>query len=146
MTVAGKLPGWLPFVNRLVRLMSTLGMRFGPVVVLTVPGRKSGQPRSTPVTPLTVDGRRYVVAALRNGDWARNVRAAGRGELASGRKVSTVTITEVTDPARRLAVMRAFPVEVPRGVGFFVRLGLVTKGDPEEFAAIADDVAVFEIR
>jgi deazaflavin-dependent oxidoreductase (nitroreductase family) len=145
MSPTGKLPAWLPFVNRIVRLMSRLDIRFDPVVVLTVPGRKSGQPRSTPVTPLTVDGRHYVVAALKNGDWARNVRAAGQGRIARGRRTSTVTITEVDDPARRLAVMRQFPVKVPRGVRFFVHLGLVTSGDPEQFAAIADDVAVFEI-
>ena len=38
--------------------MSRLGMSFGgeSPVVLTVPGRKSGTPRSTPVTPMTVDG------------------------------------------------------------------------------------------
>jgi F420H(2)-dependent quinone reductase len=30
-------------------------------VVLTVPGRKSGKPRSTPITPMVVDGERYVV-------------------------------------------------------------------------------------
>jgi deazaflavin-dependent oxidoreductase (nitroreductase family) len=117
----------------------------GPVVVLTVPGRKTGEPRSTPVTPFTTDGHRYVVAALTNGDWARNVRAAGRGVLASGRRTTEVTLTEVTDPARRLAVVRAFPVKVPQGVRFFVQLGMVTRADPDEFAAIADDVTVFEI-
>jgi hypothetical protein len=31
-------------------------------------------------------------------------------------------------------------------VSFYVRLGLVTGPDPEQFAAIADRVAVFEIR
>jgi hypothetical protein len=42
-------------------------------------------------------------------------------------------------------VVRAFPTEVPHGVGFFVRLGLVERADPEQFAAAADRVAVFEI-
>ncbi|WP_425285708.1 hypothetical protein [Amycolatopsis rubida] len=36
----------------------------GPVCVLTVPGRRTGKPRSTPVSPLTVSGRRYVVFRL----------------------------------------------------------------------------------
>jgi hypothetical protein len=31
-------------------------------------------------------------------------------------------------------------------VPFFVRLGLVERADPEQFAAIADRVAVFEVR
>jgi F420H(2)-dependent quinone reductase len=92
------LPGWLPFVNRIVRALSRLGLSVGPVRVLTVPGRRTGEPRPTPVSPLTVGGRRYVIAGLPDGDWARNVRAAGRGELAAGRRRTAVTLTEITDP------------------------------------------------
>jgi deazaflavin-dependent oxidoreductase (nitroreductase family) len=144
-SVTTSLPGWLPFVNRIVRLLSRLGLRLGTIHVLTVPGRKSGKPRSTPISPLTVDGRRYVVAGLPDGDWARNVRASGSGVLATGRRRSTVVLTEITDPESRRRVMRAFPAEVPSGVPFFVRLGLVTEADPDQFAAAADRVAVFRI-
>jgi deazaflavin-dependent oxidoreductase (nitroreductase family) len=144
-SAGGSLPGWLPFVNRIVRRLSRLGLTVGPVRVLTVPGRRTGAPRATPVSPLTVDGRRYIIAGLPDGDWARNVRAAGRGELASGRRRTAVTLTEVTDPELRRAVMRAFPREVPGGVMFFVGLKLVTRADPEEFAAAADRVAVFRV-
>jgi deazaflavin-dependent oxidoreductase (nitroreductase family) len=133
-------------VNRLVRLLQRLGLQLGTIHVLTVPGRVSGAPRPTPVSPLTVDGRRYVIAALPQADWARNVRAAGAGELAHGRHRRQVALTEVTDPDLRRTVVRAFPTEVPHGVQFFVRLGLVKRGDPDEFAGIADRVAVFELR
>jgi deazaflavin-dependent oxidoreductase (nitroreductase family) len=141
----GTLPTWLPYANRVVRALSRLGLPLGTVRVLTVPGRRSGEPRSTPVSPLTVAGRRYVVAGLPQSDWARNVRAAGHGELARGRRRTVVALTEVTDPALRRAVMRAFPREVPGGVPFFVKLGLVTKADPEEFETAADRVAVFRL-
>jgi hypothetical protein len=140
------LPRWLPSANRLVRLLQRLGLPLGTIHVLTVPGRVSGAPRPTPVSPLTVDGRRYVIAALPNADWARNARAAGTGELARGRSTSPVAITEVTDPDLRRTVVRAFPTEVPHGVPFFVQLGLVTGNDPDEFAGIADRVAVFELQ
>lgn len=140
------LPSWLPAANRLVRLLQRLGLRLGTIHVLTVPGRVSGTPRTTPVSPLTVDGHRYVIAGLPQSDWARNVRAAGRGELACGRNRQQVTLTEVTDPDLRRAVVRAFPTEVPHGVPFFVRLGLVENGDPDEFAGVADRVAVFALR
>jgi hypothetical protein len=73
------------------------------------------------------------------------VRAAGRGTLARGRTTVTVALPEVTDPALRRTVVTAFPREVPNGIPFFVRLGLVEKGTPEEFAAVSDQVAVFEI-
>jgi deazaflavin-dependent oxidoreductase (nitroreductase family) len=145
MTTALRLPRWLPAVNRLVRVLNRLGLHLGTVHVLTVPGRRSGRPRPTPVSPLTVGGRRYLVAGLPGADWARNVRAAGRGELASGRRRAQVRLIEITDSQQRGAVMRAFPVEVPHGVPFFVRIGLVTGGDPDEFEAAAERVAVFEI-
>jgi hypothetical protein len=98
------------------------------------------------VSPLTVAGRRYVIAGLPDGDWARNVRAARRGELTHGRRRQAVTLMEVTDLEETRTVMRAFPREVPNGVAFFVRLGLVTGGDPDEFAAAADQVAVFRVK
>jgi deazaflavin-dependent oxidoreductase (nitroreductase family) len=139
------LPGWLPTMNRLVKIMQRLGLRLGPVHVLTLPGRVSGTPRSTPITPITVDGRRFVIAALPQADWARNARAAGRGELAAGRSRTTVTLSEVTDPRVREAAMRAFPSQASGGVPFYVRLGLVHGPDPDEFAAVADRVAVFEL-
>jgi deazaflavin-dependent oxidoreductase (nitroreductase family) len=141
----GTLPGWLRYSNRIVRGLTRLGVATGKVHVLTVPGRKSGKPRSTPVSPLTVDTERYLVAALPQSDWARNVRAAGHGQLAHGRRRNKVTITEVTDPDLRRAVMREFPQQLPGGVPMFVRLGLVHGGDPEEFAAAADQVAVFRL-
>ena len=139
------LPGWLPLMNRLVIALGRVGISTGPVQVLTIPGRTSGEPRTTPLSPVTLDGRRYVVAALPQADWARNARAAGHGELARGRRRTPVEIHEVQDLPRRREVMRAFPTQVPGGVSFCVRLGLVERADPAQFAAAADRVAVFEL-
>ncbi len=55
-------------------------------------------------------------------------------------------LPEVHDVETKRAVMRRFPRAARGGVSFYVRLGLVTGPDPEQFAAIADSVAVFEIR
>ena len=144
--VTGSLPGWLPAMNKVMTAVQRLGVPVGPVQVLTVPGRRSGTPRETPVTPFVVDGRWYVTAALPDADWARNIRAAGRGELRRGRRVRPVLLPEVHDLATKRAVMRVFPRAARGGVSFYVRLGLVEKADPDQFAAIADRVAVFEIR
>jgi hypothetical protein len=73
-------PWWLKYVNKVLIGVQHLGFNFGPVV-LTVPGRKSGKPRSTPVTPMTVDGKEYIVGGLPRSDWSANVRAAGEGTL-----------------------------------------------------------------
>jgi hypothetical protein len=39
----GSLPGWLPFANRMVRVLYRLGVRMGDIHVLTVPGRRTGR-------------------------------------------------------------------------------------------------------
>lgn len=111
--------------------------------VLTVPGRRTGKPRSTPVSPLTVGAGRYVVAALPDSGWARNVRAAGHAQLSRGRRREPVTLIEVTDSTLKEQVMRAYPREVPKGAPMFVRAGIAAS--PDAFAAAAGHVAVFEI-
>jgi deazaflavin-dependent oxidoreductase (nitroreductase family) len=111
-------------------------------MVLTVPGRKSGQARSTPMTPFEHDGGLYVVAGYPGADWASNARAAGAGTLSRGRKSRRVKIVELDTAASR-PVLRAFAVKVPVGVGFAKRAGLVHAGAPDEFAALAGQLAVF---
>ena len=71
---SASLPGWLPPFNRVVVALGRLGVAIGPVHVLTLPGRRTGEPRPAPVSPFVLDGRRYVVAALPQADWARNAR------------------------------------------------------------------------
>jgi len=136
-------PWWLKYVNKAMIGLSRLGVTFGPVV-LTVPGRKSGKPRSTPVTPMTVDGREYIVGGLPGSDWAANARAAGEGTLQRGRRTERVRLVEMsTEEARPL--LRAFPVAVPTGVGFIKNAGLVTGPNPDEFEALAGRCPVFRL-
>ena len=139
-------PWWLKPANKLFIRMSRLGLSFGgeSPVVLTVAGRKSGRERSTPVTPMVVGGREYVVAGFPGADWVANVRAAGEATVARGRSVRRVRMVELSaDDARPL--LRVFPEEVPTGVGFMKRAGLVTEGRPEEFEALAGRCAVFRL-
>jgi deazaflavin-dependent oxidoreductase (nitroreductase family) len=136
-------PWWLKYVNKVMIGMQRLGLSFGPVVLI-VPGRKSGKPRSTPVTPMTVDGKRYVVGGLPGGDWAANVRAAGEATIQIGRRAERVRMVEMpVEQARPL--LRAFPVEVPTGVGFMKNAGLVTGPNPDEFEALAGTCPVFRL-
>lgn len=137
----GKLPGWLKPMNRVMVAMQKLGITAGPVTVLTVPGRKSGRPRSTPMTPFTVDGRVHGVA-FPGADWASNARAARVGTLTRGRKTRPVQIVELSAAEAR-PVLRAFHSEVPVGVGFMKRTGLAPHGTPEEVEALAGRCAVF---
>ncbi|HZQ32235.1 MAG TPA: nitroreductase family deazaflavin-dependent oxidoreductase [Mycobacterium sp.] len=137
-------PWWLKPANKVFIAMSKLGMSFGgeSPVVLTVVGRKSGKKRSTPVTPMTVDGKRYVVGGFPGADWVSNARAAGEATLQRGRHSERVRMVEMSvDEARPL--LRAFPIEVPTGVSFMKNAGLVKDGRPEEFEALAGRCAVF---
>lgn len=137
-----KPPRWLKPVNKVMIGLQKLGIPTGPPMVLTVPGRKSGQPRSTPMTPFTVDGRLYTVAGFPKADWALNARAAGAGLLRHGRHERPVRIVELSAEAAR-PVLRAFPVQVPVGARFLKQAGLVNQGTPDEVEALAGRIAVF---
>ncbi|MGO9924996.1 MAG: nitroreductase family deazaflavin-dependent oxidoreductase [Mycobacterium sp.] len=141
-----KPPWWLKPANKVFIQMSRLGLSFGgeSPVVLTVKGRKSGRDRSTPVTPMTVDGNQYVVAGFPGADWVANVRAAGHVTLTRGRRAQRVQMVELSAEDAR-PFLRAFPTEVPTGVGFMKRAGLVTEGRPDEFEALAGRCAVFRL-
>jgi deazaflavin-dependent oxidoreductase (nitroreductase family) len=135
-------PRYLKPMNRVVRTMQRLGIRTGPAMILTVPGKKTGKPRSTPMTPFTYRGDLYTVAGYPGADWAANARAAGAGTLTHGRKSRQIRIVEL-DADESRPVLRAFPVQVPVGVVFAKRSGLVREGSPDEFEALAGQLAVF---
>jgi deazaflavin-dependent oxidoreductase (nitroreductase family) len=135
-------PGYLKPMNKFMMAVQKLGIPTGPAMVLTVPGRKTGKPRSTPMTPFEHDGGLYVVAGYPGADWASNARAAGAGTLSRGRRSRPVKIIEL-DAAESRPVLRTFAVKVPVGVGFAKRAGLVRDGAPDEFAALAGKLTVF---
>lgn len=140
-----RIPGYVVAGNAMVKIFTRLGVKTGPVHVITVAGRTSGRPRSTPVTPWPVDGKRYVIAAIGTSDWARNARAAGEGTLTSGRTTAPVRLTEVTDPALKTRVVTAFGTENRAGGSFLVRAGVAPDRSPQGLAAAAAHVAVFEV-
>jgi hypothetical protein len=139
-----RLPWWLKYANRVIIPLNRLGLALGTQHVLTVPGRKTGRPHSTPVSLLTVDGRRYI-CSLPGTDWVKNARAAGWGILARGRRRERIALVEL--PAEeRVPVLREFPRQVPHGVQFFVTVGAVRPpADPEAFAAAAPLLTVIRI-
>lgn len=135
-------PWWLKYVNKAMIALSKTGLLKNGPVILTVTGRKSGQPRSTPITPFEVDGRRYVVGGLPGSDWVRNARATQEAVLARGKTRESVRMVEVpVEEARPL--LRQFPVLVPTGVGFMKSAGLVTGPNPDEFEGLAGRCPVF---
>ncbi|MDF3340783.1 nitroreductase family deazaflavin-dependent oxidoreductase [Mycolicibacterium septicum] len=135
-------PRWLKPMNKVMMAVQRLGLPTGPAMVLTVPGRKTGKLRSTPMTPFDHNGGLYTVAGYPGSDWAANARAAGTGTLTRGRRSRQVRIVEMT-PDQSRPVLRAFAVKVPVGVGFAKRSGLVIDGTPDEFEKLAGRLTVF---
>jgi deazaflavin-dependent oxidoreductase (nitroreductase family) len=138
-----RLPRWLGPANRVIVALQHRGLAIGTMRLLSVPGRRSGRLRTTPVSPLSVDGRRYIVAGLEGADWVKNARAAGWGVLARGREEERVGLVELP-VEERAAVLRELPGKVPGGVQFFRQLYGVSR-DPEEFAALAPRCPVFRV-
>ncbi|MDA2891816.1 nitroreductase family deazaflavin-dependent oxidoreductase [Mycolicibacterium sp. BiH015] len=135
-------PWWLKYVNKAMIAVNKTGLLKDGPVVLEVTGRKSGQPRSTPITPFEVDGRRYVVGGLPGSDWVRNAQANPDAVLVRGRTRERVRMVELpVEEARPL--LRQFPILVPTGVGFMKNAGLVTGPNPDEFESLAGRCPVF---
>jgi deazaflavin-dependent oxidoreductase (nitroreductase family) len=53
----------------------------GPNALLTVRGRSTGLPRTTPVALVAIGGRRWIISIYGEVNWARNLRAAGQGTV-----------------------------------------------------------------
>jgi deazaflavin-dependent oxidoreductase (nitroreductase family) len=114
------------------------GLTIGSQYLLTVPGRNTGEPRSTPVSIAVVDGERYIVAAFADASWVANVRAAGRGMLMRGHKTEEILLSEVPVEERG-PILRAFLQQVRGGTRFF---GPQT---PDQIVAGAERYPVFHV-
>lgn len=125
--------------------MAALGRRGiapGGIAALTVAGRRSGEPRTLPVTPVVVDGRRYLVAPYGPVGWVQNLRAAGEATLQRGREAERIRAEEV-GPDAAAPVLKHYVQRIP-----VVRSRFPTAppdADVSAFAAVAHDHPVFEI-
>ena len=92
-------------VNPIVRGLFRLGLPAPGTAILETIGRKSGQPRRTPVTNGLSDGTFWIVAEHgRRASYVRNIEANPRVRLRIGRRWRTGTARVVPDddPRERL--------------------------------------------
>ena len=130
--------------NRLAGRLTRMGLSLWGSRELIVPGRRSGQPRSTVVNLLELDGRRFLVAPRGETEWLRNLRANQLdGQLRIGRRVQAFTATEVAD-ADKAAVLRPYLERWAFEVGRFFD-GVGADAADEELRAIAPKHPVFEL-
>jgi deazaflavin-dependent oxidoreductase (nitroreductase family) len=138
-------PGWFTknVFNRVVAGLTRAGISVMGSRVLEVPGRKTGEPRRTPVNLLVYEGERYLVSPRGHSQWVRNLRASGAGRLWLGRRSEPFTATELTDdekPPLLRAYLKRWKVEV--GVFFD---GVDADSSEEELRRIAPDHPVFRL-
>jgi deazaflavin-dependent oxidoreductase (nitroreductase family) len=139
-------PRWVFSVfNPIVKFLLGAGVPLGPNGILTVPGRKSGRPRSTPVAIIAVAGRRWIWAPFGEVQWVRNLRAAGGATLTVRRRQEAVRAIEL-DPPQRVAFFRDILGPLARGIPFgvwFIRIA--DRVDLDDPVAAAAGRPVFEL-
>lgn len=128
--------------NATVGHLTGLGLSVWGSRVLAVRGRVSGEWRTTPVNPLTLDGERYLIAPRGHTQWVRNIRAAGGGELRLGRRVEPFTATELADDDKP-AVLRPYLKRWAFELGKFFDVG--ADASDADLRRIAPDHPVFRV-
>jgi deazaflavin-dependent oxidoreductase (nitroreductase family) len=130
----------------ILRGMLRRGLPLGPNSMLTVRGRKTGEPRSAAVAVLQIDGRRWIQGAYGEVHWVHNLRAAGRAVLRVDGRDMPIRARALT-PAEAEAFfrndVRTYVGNLPwlwRGVGWIFARQLLR--DP---AGAAQRIPVFEL-
>ncbi len=93
---ASRVPGFVPFFNPIARRLLRVGVPMGPNTLLTVRGRTSGLPRTTPVAVVAIGGRRWVIGTFGEVNWVRNLRASGEATLTINRRPEPVHAVELS--------------------------------------------------
>ncbi len=103
-----RVPSIVPVLNPIIRRLLGVGLPFGPNVLMTIRGRKSGQPRTFPIALMEVDGRLFVQSPFGEVNWVRNLRVAGEAVITKGgarEDVDAVELpAEVAGPVFRDAI------------------------------------------
>ena len=132
-----RIPSWVPYFNWISKPLLRAGVPMGPDVLITIRGRKSGLPRTTPVSICESSGRRGLISPFGEVNWVRNLRAARRATITSGRSSEEVTAVELS-PVEAAGFIRDVLAPVARRSRFgdwFVRhIDKIDYDHPEEAA------------
>ena len=127
MAKTSKVPRFVLWANVLMKTLLRAGVKvagFGtPTYLLTVRGRKSGQPRTTPISPIEQNGKRYLFTPYGAVDWVRNLRAAEEATLTRGRRSETVRASELPNSEASLVLQEFVESGHPFGRFFGVPKG-----------------------
>lgn len=130
---ANRAPWYVPVFTPVAKALLKRGVPLGFNGIITIRGRKSGLPRSTPLAIIDVSGRRWIWAPWGEVNWVRNLRAAGQATITFRRREEEVRATEL-DEQGRLAffrdVMRPLAKGIPGGYTFIRVVDGVDLDDP----------------
>ena len=113
----GRAPRWVTMFGGVAKRLLAAGAPLGFNGLITIPGRTTGTPRTTPVAIIDVSGRRWVWAPWGDVNWVRNLRAAGGATITVRRRSEEVTATEL-DRAQRIVFFRDVLDPVARDIPF----------------------------
>ena len=138
-------PGWFTehVFNPAVAALTRAGISIAGSRVLEVPGRKTGEPRRTPVNLLTLEGERYLVAPRGHTQWVRNLRASGQGRLLVGRRAEPFSAVEVADDDKP-PILRGYLKRWKWEVGAFFG-GVDAYASDADLRRIAPDHPIFRL-
>src|SRR5260370_42679905 len=97
---AARVPKCVEILNPIAQRMLGAGFPMGPNALITIRGRKSGEPRTTPVALIEIGGRRWVSSPFGDVNWVRNLRVAGEATLRVGRREEAGAAVELEAPGR----------------------------------------------
>ena len=121
------------------------GLPMGFNGLITIRGRKSGLPRTTPIAIIQVSGRRWVWSPWGDVNWVRNLRAAGDAQITFRGREEAVRATEL-DRTQRVAFFRDTLGPVARTIPFGRRFIRIVDGvDLDQPEEAAEDRRVFEL-
>ncbi len=138
-----------PLFIRVANVLTTTLLRVGvklkgagnyPMYLLTVRGRKSGQPRTLPIAMWERNGKRYVGSVFGIVAWVRNLRAAGEATLTRGRRAETVIARELPQGEAALVLRE----DIKNGNPFARYYGVTADSSLEEFERAVLTHPVFE--
>ncbi|WP_280273443.1 nitroreductase/quinone reductase family protein [Nocardia wallacei] len=135
--------------NKVIAPLQRIGVAIGPMQLLTVTGRRSGQPRTFPIAVIELDGGRYIFQAFAKAAWVANARGAEQAgdcvTLHRGRRASTARLVEVPISERPPLLRQLIRTNPRSGANRLVTNGLADAPTPDAVAAAADRIAVFRV-
>jgi deazaflavin-dependent oxidoreductase (nitroreductase family) len=140
-----RVPRRVSLFSPILKFLLAAGVPMGYNGLITIRGRKSGLPRTTPLAIIKVAGRRYVWAPWGEVHWVRNLRAAGRATITVRGRKEDVSATEL-DPTQRVDFFRDVLGPLARGIPFGISFIRIVDGvDVRRPLEAAEGRAVFEL-